>query len=164
MKDSLVKLWESRSPRERTVIAAAGVVLCIVIYVVLVQTATRARLQLRGSVSALRAQVSSLEQQAVELERVRAAPPLLASQTDLRSLVQAEAAAAGLSRSLVSVDALDANQVAVVFGAVPFSDWHHWIVGLQLQQVRLDACRIEAMSTTPGLVSVTATLVRAKPK
>src|SRR3954468_10405620 len=164
MKDRLLKLWESRSPRERAIVAVAGVVLGIFIYVVLVQTATRARMQLRNSVSPLRAQASSLEQQAVELERVRAAPPLLASQTDLRTLIQADAAAAGLSRSLDSVDALDANQVALVFGAVPFSDWHHWIVGLQLQQVRLDACRIEAMSTTPGLVSVTATLVRAKPK
>jgi general secretion pathway protein M len=163
MKDRLLKLWESRSPRERAIVAAAGVVLGIFIYVVLVQTATRARVQLRNSVSALRAQASSLEQQAVELERVRAAPPLLASQTDLRTLVQAEAAAAGLSRSMVSIDALDANQVSVVFGAVAFADWHNWIVALNLQQVRVEACRIEAMST-PGLVSITATLARAKPK
>ncbi|HXF16533.1 MAG TPA: type II secretion system protein M [Burkholderiales bacterium] len=163
MKAQLLKLWESRSPRERTIIAAAGVVLGIFIYVALVQTATRARIQLRSSVLSLRAQANSLEQQAVELERVRAAPPLLASQTDLRTLVQSEAAAAGLSRSLVSIDALDANQVAVVFGAVAFADWHNWIVALNLQQVRVDACRIEAMST-PGLVSITATLARAKPK
>jgi type II secretory pathway component PulM len=163
MKAQLLKLWESRSPRERTIIAAAGVVLGIFIYVALVQTATRARIQLRSSVLSLRAQANSLEQQAVELERVRAAPPLLASQTDLRTLVQSEAAAAGLSRSLVSIDALDANQVAVVFGAVAFADWHNWIVALNLQQVRVDACRIEAMST-PGLVSITATLARARPK
>ena len=163
MKAQLLKLWESRSPRERTIIAAAGVVLGIFIYVALVQTATRARIQLRSSVLSLRAQANSLEQQAVELERVRAAPPLLASQTDLRTLVQAEAAAAGLARSLVSIDALDANQVAVVFGAVAFADWHNWVVALNLQQVRVDACRIEAMST-PGLVSITATLARAKPK
>jgi general secretion pathway protein M len=163
MKDRLLKLWESRSPRERAIVAVAGVVLGIFIYVVLVQTATRARMQLRNSVSSLRAQASSLEQQAVELERVRAAPPLLASQTDLRTLIQADAAAAGLSRSMVSIDALDANQVAVVFGAVAFADWHNWVVGLSLQQVRVDACRIEAMST-PGLVSVTATLARSKPK
>jgi len=163
MKAQLLKLWESRSPRERTIIAAAGVVLGIFIYVALVQTATRGRIQLRSNVLSLRAQANSLEQQAVELERVRAAPPLLASQTDLRTLVQSEAAAAGLSRSLVSIDALDANQVAVVFGAVAFADWHNWIVALNLQQVRVDACRIEAMST-PGLVSITATLARAKPK
>ena len=77
--------------------------------------------------------------------------------------MQARAVAAGLSRALVKIDAPDANQVVVVFGAVAFADWLNWIAGLKSQQVRLDACRIEALST-PGLVSVTATLVRAKPQ
>jgi len=48
-----------------------------------------------------------------------------------------------------------------VFGAVGFADWLNWVAGLTSQQVRLDACRVEALST-PGLVSVTATLVRVK--
>jgi general secretion pathway protein M len=48
-----------------------------------------------------------------------------------------------------------------VFGAVAFADWLDWIAGLESQQVRLEAGRIEALST-PGLVSVTATLVRAQ--
>jgi type II secretory pathway component PulM len=87
----------------------------------------------------------------------------LASQTDLRALLQAEAATAGLSRALVRIDAVDPDQVVVVFGAVAFTEWYAWIVGLRSQQIRLDACRIEALST-PGLVSVTATLVRPKPK
>ena len=47
----------------------------------------------------------------------------------------------------------------MVFGAVAFADWLNWVASLTSQQVRLDACRIEALST-PGLVSVTATLVR----
>ena len=59
------------------------------------------------------------------------------------------------------IDALDANQVQVVFGAVAFADWLNWVAGLQSQHVRLNACRIEALST-PGLVSVTGTLVRAR--
>jgi general secretion pathway protein M len=54
--------------------------------------------------------------------------------------------------------------VVVVFGAVPFADWLNLVVGLKSQQVRLDTCRIEALATSPGLVSVTATLVRAKPR
>ena len=57
----------------------------------------------------------------------------------------------------------DADQVVAVFGAVAFADWLNWISTLKSQQVRLDTCRIEALST-PGLVSVTATLVRAKPQ
>ncbi len=77
--------------------------------------------------------------------------------------MQARIDAAGLAPALVSIEAPDANQVKVVFGALPFADWLAWVASLQAQQVRLDASRIEAMST-PGLVSVTATLVRAKPQ
>ena len=163
MKARLLELWQARAPRERRVIAALAVVLGIFLYVVLVQTAWRARVQLRNSVTSLQAQASSLEQQAAELERLRAAPPVSTSQTDLRTLIQSEADAAGLSRTLVSIDALDADQVVVKFGAVPFAEWHNWILSLKAQQIRLDAARIEAMSS-PGLVSITATLARPKQK
>jgi general secretion pathway protein M len=161
MKARLLRLWTSRAPLERTIVATLAIVLGIALYAVFVKSAERARTQLRASVTSLRTQASHLEQQAVEIGRLRAAPAMSASQTDLRTLVQAQAGDAGLSRALVRIDAVDADQVVVVFGAVPFADWLNWIAGLAAQQVRLDSCRIEALST-PGLVSVTATLVRAK--
>jgi len=163
MRAQLRKAWESRAPRERAIIAALAVMLGVVLYIWLVHSAGQARVHLRTGVMTLRAQAVRLDQQAVEVERLRAAPAISVSQTDLRTLVQARAVAAGLSRALVKIDAPDANQVVVVFGAVAFADWLNWIAGLKSQQVRLDACRIEALST-PGLVSVTATLVRAKPQ
>ncbi|MDP2241616.1 MAG: type II secretion system protein GspM [Burkholderiales bacterium] len=161
MRARLRKAWESRAPRDRMIIAALGIVLGVAFYAWLVQSAGKARVQLGTGVTTLRAQAARLEQQAAELERLRAAPAIAVSQTDLRTLVQTQAGAAGLSRALVKIDAPDANQVVVVFGAVAFADWLNWIAGLKSQQVRLDACRIEALST-PGLVSVTATLVRAQ--
>jgi len=160
MKAKLRTLWQSRAPRERVVIAVLAVLAGVASYVLLVQTADRAHARLRASVPALRAQAARLEQQAGELERLRSAPPVAASKTDLRTLVQAQAGAAGLSRALVRIDAPDANQVVVVFGAVAFADWLNWVAGLTAQQVRLEVCRVEALST-PGLVSVTATLVRS---
>lgn len=163
MRAQVRKLWESRAPRDRAIIAAMAVVLGVALYAALVQTASRARKQLSTSVTTLRAQAANLDRQAVELERLRAAPVVSASQTDLRTLVQAQAGEAGLSRALVRIDALDADQVVVVFGAVAFADWVNWIGALNSQHVRLDTCRVEALST-PGLVSVTATLVRAKPQ
>ncbi len=161
MRAQLRTLWESRAPRERMVVAALAVVLGAALYLWLVQSADRARVQLRTTVTTLRAQATRLEQQAVELERLRVAPATPASQTDLRTLVQAQAGAAGLARALARIDAPDANQVQVVFGAIAFADWLNWVASLQSQQVRLDACRIEALSM-PGLVSVTATFIRAK--
>jgi len=162
MRARLRKAWESRAPRERAIIAALAVILGAVLYVWLVQSAGRARAQLRTSVMTLRAQAARLDRQALEYGRLRAAPAATASHTDLRTLVQARVDAAGLSRALVRIDALDANQVKVVFGALPFADWLAWVASLQAQQVRLDACRIEALST-PGLVSVSATFTRAQP-
>lgn len=161
MRAQLRKLWESRAPRERIVITILVAVIGVTLYWWLVQSGGRTHTQLRASVATLRVQATRLEQQATELERLRATPVPAASQSDLRTLVQAQAGAAGLSNALVKIDAPDANQVVVVFGAVAFADWLNWVASLQAQQVRLDTCKIEALST-PGMIGVTATLLRAK--
>jgi general secretion pathway protein M len=157
----LNKVWESRSPRDRKIIAILAGVVCAMLYLLLVQSGGAAHTRLSASVTTLRAQVSRIELQAAELGRLRAAPSTPPSQTDLRALVEAQAGAAGLSRALVKIEAPDANQVVVVFSAVAFEDWLGWVVRLKAQQVRLDTCRIEALST-PGMIGVTATLLRAK--
>ena len=163
MKARLRKLWESRSPRDRMIIGVLAVVVGVALYLLLVQSAYRARSQLGSSVSVLRAQALRLDADANELARVRAAPAVPAPQTDLRTQVQAQAGSSGLARALVRIDARDADQVQVVFGSVAFADWLAWVATLQAQHIRLDTGRIEAL-TTPGLVSVTATFTRAKPQ
>lgn len=163
MRTTVRKAWQSRAPRERAVIAVLAALLGLALYAWLLQSATRARAQLRTSVATLQAQAAGVEQQAAEFERLRAAPAISASKTDLRTLVQAQAGAAGLARALGRIDAQNADQVVVAFGAVAFADWLGWIAGLQAQHIRVEACRIEALAT-PGLVSVTATLARAKPQ
>ena len=106
--------------------------------------------------------LARLDQQASEVERLRASPPPAVSQSDLRALVQAQIGAE-LSRALVRIDARNPDEVEVAFGAVPFDKWLGWVAGLKGQQVRVASSRIEAL-TSPGLVSVRATLVRAKPR
>ena len=49
----------------------------------------------------------------------------------------------------------------LAFGAVSFADWLGWVAALQAQQLRLESARVEALSA-PGMVSVTATLGRAR--
>ena len=163
MKARLLKLWESRSPRDRVLIAILAAVVAVALYLLLVQSAQRARTQLGASLSVLRAQAIHLDRDSAELERVRAMPVPPAAQTDLRTLVQARADSAGLARALLRIDAPDANQVQVVFGAVAFAEWLAWVSGLQAERIRLDTGRIEAL-TTPGMVGVTATFTRAKPQ
>ncbi|MDH5534577.1 MAG: type II secretion system protein M [Betaproteobacteria bacterium] len=159
MRARLRKLWESRSPRDRVVIAILAAVVGAVLYLWLVQSAYQARTQLGSSVSVLRAQALRLDRDATELARVRAAqiPPV--AQTDLRTQLQAQAAAAGLVGALTRIDAAEANQAQVAFGSVPFADWLAWVATLQAQHIRLNIARIEALST-PGLVSITATFTR----
>lgn len=161
MTAALRKTWESRTPRERAIIAALAALLAIALYAWLVHAGTRERAKLRASVVLLRAQATRLDQQALEYSRLRAAPAATASATDLRTLVQSRIDVAGLARALVRIDAPAADQVLVVFGAVAFSDWLNWIAGLQSQQIRLESSRIEALST-PGMVSVTVSLSRAR--
>lgn len=163
MRARLRKIWESRSPRDRVLIAILAAVVATVLYLWLAQSAQRARTQLGASLSVLRAQAVNLDRDAAELERVRALPVPPAAQTDLRTLIQARADSAGLARALVRIDAPDANQVQVVFGAVAFADWLTWVANLQAERIRLDTGRIEALST-PGMVGVTATFTRARSK
>ena len=162
MKERLRPWWEVRSQQERAIAVALAVAVAALLYVWLWQSAERERTRLAASVTSLKAQAARLEQQAVEYERLRAKPPAVTSTTDLTTLVQAQAGASGLTRSLQRLDALDPGRVQVVLGSVAFADWLAWVSALASQQVRLGACRIEALST-PGMVSVTATLVRAKP-
>jgi general secretion pathway protein M len=159
MKAALRKVWLSRAPRERMVIAVLAAVLGIASYVLVLHSAERGRSQLRTSVANLRTQAVLLEQQAAEHQRLRSAPAPAASPADLRAVVQGRADAARLA--LTRIDAPDADHVRVTLGAVPFADWLGLVTALQAQHVRLEAARMEAL-TAPGLVSVSATFARSK--
>jgi len=161
MRAQLKAFWQARAPRERQVIIALAVLVAAALYLALLQSANQARLRLGRSVTALQEQAGRLDRDAAELQRLRALPAAAASQTDLRTLVAAQAGAAGLSHALLHIEPAGADQVQAAFGAVAFADWVKWVAGLQALHVRLDTCRIEAMST-PGLVSVTATLIRSR--
>ena len=162
MTSSMRAFWVSRSPRQRLAAAIAAAVLGTVAYLWLVYSAHRHRVQLNSAVFELRGRADRLDRSADEIARLRASQAAPPPQSDLRLLLQAQVASAGLSRWLLRIDPVNADQVIVVFGAVPFTDWLTWVENLKTQLVRLDATRIEAQST-PGLVSVTATMVRAHP-
>ena len=153
--------WTSCSARERLFVGLAALVAGVMMYSLLVYSAEGARARLNKSVTELRAQARQLEQQASEVERLRPLPRPSASQRELHAVIDAETRAAGLSQALVRVETRGPDEVQVVLGSIAFSDWLAWVERLQSQQIRLDACRIEALSI-PGLVSATATFVRAR--
>ena len=161
MMAQLRQLWQSRAPRERKIVAVTAALVGALLYVWLVYSGDLARARLRTSVTTLRALAARLEHEAAEYESLRSKSPATTSKTELRALVQAQIDAAGLGRSATRIEATNPDEVQVVFGAVPFADWLKWVARLQAQQVRLDNSRIETLST-PGLVSVTSTVTRAK--
>lgn len=161
MKTSLRTYWASRTPRERLFVTVMAVVIGLSLYMWLWQSSNLARRQSAVAVKALRNQALRLERDAAEYARLRALPPATSSTTPLRDLVRAQSDAAGLSKALVRIDAPEANRIQVVFAAVPFEAWLTLVGTLQAQQIRVDSCRIEALSS-PGMVGVTATLMRPK--
>ena len=159
MKHALGQRWAARSAQERRVIAAVACALGVVLSVWLLRSTTQARQQLLPAVAELQAQAIRQGAQADEIVRLRALPLPPTSSTDLRPLVQRQVDAAGLDRSLVSMELVDARHVKLVFGNVGFADWLSWADAMQAQHLRFAAVRVEAQSA-PGQVSVTATLER----
>jgi len=160
MRAALRSAWASRGARERVALIALAAIVGVAAYAWLLHSAGRGREQLRASVAILHTQGALLERQAAEHDRLRAAPAAPASQTDLRALVRARVDAARLSGALTRLDAVDADRVQVAFGALPFAEWLAWLAALEVQHVQVEAARIEALSA-PGMVSASATLVRA---
>lgn len=161
MKARLRRVWESRAPGDRAIIAVLIVVLGFVLYGWFVVSAGQARASLQTAVTSLRAQAARLDQQAIEYAGLQEEVDVTASPTDLGKLVQTRIDESGLSHVLERLDAPEPDRVVVVFGEVTFADWLKWIVGLKAQHVRVETSWIEALSA-PGLVSVTADLTRAK--
>ncbi len=152
-------LWKARSPAERLAMIVMAAFVATVLYVWLVQSAMQARTRLTAAVTTLQSQTLQMEQQSVEHAKLLAAPALPPADTDLRTLVQSQIDTAGLSQSLLKLDVQDTQRVRVTFGSAVFTDWLEWVQAMQTQRVRIETCRIEALSTT-GLVSITAMLVR----
>ena len=159
MKQVLEQWWTLRSAPERQMIVIVTLCLALVVYAGFLHTTIQARQRLVPTVTKLHVEAVRQSEQADEIRRLRAMPTPPASTTDLRQLVQHQTEITGLTKSLVSVELVDAQHVKLVFGSVAFVDWLAWADAMQAQQLRFVAVRIEAQ-TTPGQVSVTATLER----
>jgi type II secretory pathway component PulM len=160
MKNHWHDFWHARTPGEKMALALTFAVAAAVLYAWLVQSTTEARTRLQVNVVSLRAQSAQLEQQSAEYARLRSTPVPTVAQTDFRTLIQTQADAAGLAQALIKINVQDVHRLQLTFGATSFAAWLDWAQALQLQQIRIEAARIEALST-PGLVSVTATLARS---
>jgi general secretion pathway protein M len=162
MKAKLEEMWKSRTPRERSVITGLVIILILASYGWFVTSAHQVRARLHSSMATLRAQAAQLRQDVSEYERLRAAPPAPITPVDLRILIKSQADALGVSRSLVEPEMEGSDQIRVVLNSLPFADWLSLVAAMQMQRVRLENSRIQALPE-PGMVSVTATFNRSTP-
>jgi type II secretory pathway component PulM len=163
MNAVLSTAWARLGPRARIAAALLIAGVTLLVYIALLVSASHAREQLRTSVAALRAAEARMDADAAEYRRLRGMAAPAAAQADLALVVQANAGLGTLTRDRVRVDVTDPNHAKIVHGAVSFADWLVWVESLHSQRIRLQACRVDAL-TTPGLVNVSATLARAAPQ
>ena len=151
--------WRGRPRAERLALAVCGALAAALVYALLVVSLERALDRARAHVEVLRALAQRVDAQAAEIQRLRALGRPAASARELRLLVEDAARAAGLAGAL-RIDAKGEGEARVVAASTSFGAWLAFVERLQALHVRLSSARIEALAA-PGLVSVTASFVRA---
>ena len=161
MKNGVQTFWQSRAPSERRTISIMLMVLILSLCGWVLYSAAKARGPLSENVMILRSQAVGVAEGAAELTRLRALPQAVLSSANLRDLLLQQVENAGLSSSLLNTSTQSSNHVEAVFGVIDFRQWLKLVEELHAQNVRVESAVVEALAT-PGLVSITATLIRVQ--
>ena len=137
--------WVSRSPRERAVMAWAGVaVVAILLFAFVWLPMERARTRLAQELPPLRASLAEMRAQAEEVKALRAMPARdAAPATPLATLVASGSLAQGLPGARVA--ALDARRASLAVEDASWMrlvEWIHWAGaahGLVVEEAMVDA-------------------------
>jgi general secretion pathway protein M len=159
MKDSLIQFWRARAPRERLILVGGSALLTLaLLYAYVWLPMQRDVTQLRQSLPALREQAGQLQQDAEEVGRLKAQPPVSREGGNLALSVEQRAIASGLRERIESITPQGVGQVRLVLPQVGFDAWIALLGELQaVHGVRLESARIEATGEA-GMVSVDAVL------
>jgi type II secretory pathway component PulM len=158
---SLVTLWHSRSPREKSLVSAGLVVLGIMLAVALVWLPLeRMRVRLQGELPQLRASVAALQRDADEVKRLRSLPATVpANPSPLAMVMSANAWSREMPGVQLSVP--DEKHVKVAAADVSFTALLDWIATARAAHgLHVENARIDALPAT-GRVRVELTLARS---
>lgn len=153
----MMRWWQGRSTRERTVLATGAGAAALLLFVAFVWIPLeRTRTRLAAEVPALRASIARLEQDAAEVQRLRAMParPASAATSALGALDTSAVAGAHLV-------VLDERRVRLTAGDVSFAALLEWLASAQAAQgLHVESARIEALPLA-GRVRAELTLARS---
>ena len=158
---SVASLWNSRSPRERSIVAAGAAILGVMLAVALVWLPLeRARVRLAAELPGLRATVLALQRDADEVRRLRALPATIpANPAPLASLIAANSWARDLPGVQLTVP--DERHVKLTGADVSFTALLDWLAIAQAAHgLRVETARIDALPAS-GRVRAELTLERS---
>jgi general secretion pathway protein M len=160
MKALLIQFWRARAPRERLILGGGAVLLVLALgYAYGWLPMQRDAAQMRKTLPQLRVQAQQMQQDAAEVERLRAQPVVARSVDSLTLAVGQRAIASGLRERIESITAQDARHVRVVLTQVALDEWLAWLGDLQTNDgLRVESAHIVA-GDAPGQVRVDAVLV-----
>ena len=157
---TVVEAWRARPERERSMLAAGGAVIAVMLYVALAWIPLeRARVRLAGDLPTLRASIAALERDAAEVKRLRAeAPSVPKNRAPLAPLMAANTWARQLPGVQLTIP--DEKHVRLSGSDIAFNALLDWLATAQAAHgLRVETARIEALAAT-GRVRADLTLAR----
>jgi len=143
---SLSAFWRRCSARERTVLAAGGLLAAAaLLYVLLWEPGMAARRSLSSALPRLRAQLADMQLQRKEIMALRGQIDAAASRGDLQTLLQASLRQTAFAESVERVSALPDGGAHVLVGSAAFDAWVEWLERAQ----REFGVRVRSATITP---------------
>ena len=133
---ALRQRWDAMAPRERVMVALAGIVVAAtLLYVGAWEPLAQSRDALRLQVQAGETDLAWMRAAAPIVRERAATAPVAVAQTGQSLLARADASArdAGLGNALLRVEPVSARQVRVYFQGVGFDPLMRWIEALSAQ-------------------------------
>ncbi len=158
MKANFLAYWNSRSPRDRAILAGVGALAIVALaWAYAWQPITAARLRLRAELPQLRGAAAEMQQAAADVQRLRGLPQ--PESKDGVAAAKAAADAAGIDKEAFQFAALGPNRVQANAPGIAFDNWLGFIQQLQSSAFgRVETAQVSALAE-PGMVRVQAVFV-----
>lgn len=132
----------NRTPRERKVLLAGGVILLVLlVYGALFEPLRQARAKLLERLPAQRAELRLMRVQVAEIERLRSQAGSVAKGS-LEQRVRSSAAIFNLGEAFTQFNLLTQDQIQLATHPLPTASWSAWLADLERQGVSVTRCRI----------------------
>jgi general secretion pathway protein M len=160
--EALRNFWSQRAPRERLVLGAAAVVLlCAAIFLLLIEPAAVGIPRLQRSLPVARTQAEQLDRLLAEVVSLKARPQsAVLPPAEARAALERSLQAAGLKASRI-VPAADGD-LQITFANVPYAAWSVWLAGAE-RELGAKAGVVSVRATgTPGAADIEMSLRLAR--